>query len=285
MSRPATTADTTPISPDRFAAALAELSISTLHLKLLEIRNSISHLRTSNIQLLPFAMGTETVVGGEPGVPDPDCADAIRENEGVIDRMNERVLLIRTEIETRGLSWREFDVVAAKDEEDDPAAAASSSGPEANAEPPTANHHAPGRPNGLAAALEEEDRIATGRGRSTGGGNTSESRQREDGAPARHPAWSDGTFQTGVIRNGVLLYDEVPRQRQEGEAPSGGSGGNVGSNNDTEGYSVSASNAAPTGGTLTDEQLRGAVEEQIRRMGVDDDDYGNDTNQEGGLHL
>ncbi|KAL2756773.1 hypothetical protein ACRALDRAFT_2041378 [Sodiomyces alcalophilus JCM 7366] len=266
MSRPTTTADTNPISPAHFAAALTELSIPTLHLKLLEIRNSISHLRSSNIQLLPFAMGTETAVGGEPGVPDPDCADAIRENDAIIDRMNERVLLIRTEVEKRGLSWREFDMAATKNDDE----SATASPPETNAEPAV---------NGaLAAAVEEEDRIATGQ--TSMGDNTSGSQRR--GGAERHPAWSDGTFQTGVIRNGALAYDDPPSQRDDG-APGGGSSGNVGSNDTTEGQSVPAGGAAHAGGTLADEQLRRAVEEQISRMGVDDDD--NDTNQDGGLYL
>ncbi|KAF3358200.1 Protein piccolo [Verticillium dahliae VDG1] len=81
MSRPTTTADTSPISPARFAAALPPLSLPTLHLKVLEIRNSIAHLRTSNIELLPHALGTEPA----GGAPDPDCADAIRENEAAVE--------------------------------------------------------------------------------------------------------------------------------------------------------------------------------------------------------
>ncbi|KAF3344927.1 D-arabinitol 2-dehydrogenase [ribulose-forming] [Verticillium dahliae VDG2] len=99
MSRPTTTADTSPISPARFAAALPPLSLPTLHLKVLEIRNSIAHLRTSNIELLPYALGTEPA----GGAPDPDCADAIRENEAVILRMDERIALIRAEVEDRGV--------------------------------------------------------------------------------------------------------------------------------------------------------------------------------------
>ncbi|CAG9938134.1 unnamed protein product [Clonostachys rosea f. rosea IK726] len=63
-------ADTTPISPARFAAALKDLSISMLHLKSLEIRNSIAHLQYSNDQLRPFAEGSATALSttqnGEP---------------------------------------------------------------------------------------------------------------------------------------------------------------------------------------------------------------------------
>lgn len=76
-----------PISPARFAEALKDLPLSTLHLKAAELRNSIAHLDYSNEQLQPFADGTETSVNG---VPDQDCVDAIRENEVVIARMQER---------------------------------------------------------------------------------------------------------------------------------------------------------------------------------------------------
>jgi len=95
--------DTVPISPARFAAALKDLPLSTLHLKAAELRNSIAHLDYSNEQLKPFADGTE---GG--GEPDQDCVDAIRENEVVIARMTERISLLRAEVEGRGSSWLEF---------------------------------------------------------------------------------------------------------------------------------------------------------------------------------
>jgi hypothetical protein len=92
-----------PISPARFAAALKDLPLSTLHLKAAELRNSIAHLDYSNEQLKPFAEGTE----GENG-PDEDCADAIKENEAVIQRISERIRLLRVEVESRGSSWLEF---------------------------------------------------------------------------------------------------------------------------------------------------------------------------------
>ena len=105
-------ADTQPISPARFAAALKDLSISMLHLKVLEIRNSIAHLQYSNDQLRPFAQGSATAVSPpstESAEPDQDCVDAIRENEQVIDRMTERLAIIRIEVEDeRGVSWTEF---------------------------------------------------------------------------------------------------------------------------------------------------------------------------------
>ncbi|RDW94547.1 hypothetical protein BP5796_00310 [Coleophoma crateriformis] len=88
-----------PISPARFAEAIKDLPISTLHLKAAELRNSIAHLDYSNEQLLPFTEGTE---------PDQDCVDAIRENEVVIQRMQERIELLKKEVEDRGASWTEF---------------------------------------------------------------------------------------------------------------------------------------------------------------------------------
>lgn len=102
-------ADTRPIPASRFAAALKELSIGMLHLKVLEIRNSIAHLQYSNDQLRPFAEGSATALeGGVADGPDQDCVEAIRENEAVIDRMAERIALVRAEVEDRGVSWAEF---------------------------------------------------------------------------------------------------------------------------------------------------------------------------------
>ncbi|SPQ18847.1 34627e8b-f2c2-4524-abe1-f4479ed8da0a [Thermothielavioides terrestris] len=136
-------ADSVPITPARFAAALKDLPLSSLHLKLLELRNSIAHLDYSNEQLRPYAEGTATAFSSaeaaaaaaattttttttttEPSAqqqppppqqqqtqqltPDPDCAEAIRENEEVIARMQERIRLVRAEVESRGLSWAEF---------------------------------------------------------------------------------------------------------------------------------------------------------------------------------
>ncbi|GKU00135.1 hypothetical protein FLAG1_07529 [Fusarium langsethiae] len=204
MSSTTTSADTRPIAPERFAAALKDLSIGMLHLKVLEIRNSIAHLQYSNDQLKPFADGIETTPSGEASAPDQDCIDAIRENEVVIDRMAERIALIRVEVEERGLNWTEFqnrDETASKNDEDAAAAAVVNG----DAQPDVA------------------------------ASNTE----------SRHDAWSDGTFQTGIIRNG-----EVHLDREAGR---------------------------PEGGSLSDEQLRRALEERMRDLGTEDD--------EGGMHL
>lgn len=83
-----------PISPERFALALQDLPVDALHAKAAELENSLTHLRHSNEQMLPFA---------EEG--DADCRDAMFENLGVIGRVTERVALIKAEVERRGSPW------------------------------------------------------------------------------------------------------------------------------------------------------------------------------------
>lgn len=83
-----------PITPERFASALESLPIDSLHAKAAEIQNSITQLKSSNDQMLPFA---------DEG--DDDCREAMFENLGVITRFNERISLIKAEVEKRGLPW------------------------------------------------------------------------------------------------------------------------------------------------------------------------------------
>lgn len=89
---------TRPIDPARFALALESLPLDTLHAKAAEIRNSINHLKNSNEQMLPFA---------DEG--DDDCREAMFENLTVIGRMNERIGLLRAEVEKRGFLWGQHD--------------------------------------------------------------------------------------------------------------------------------------------------------------------------------
>ncbi|EKG11314.1 hypothetical protein MPH_11579 [Macrophomina phaseolina MS6] len=90
-------AESTPISPAAFAEAIKELTLPSLHAKAAELRNSIYHLRRSNVQLQPFA---------DEG--DRDCADAIKENEEVMARMEDRIELLKLEVEVnRGMPWVE----------------------------------------------------------------------------------------------------------------------------------------------------------------------------------
>lgn len=91
-------AESTPIPAARFAAALEHLSVGSLHLKAAEIRNSLAHLRSSNVQLAEFA-----------AAGDPDCADALRENQDVIVRYDARIAMLKAEVEKRGLPWVEDD--------------------------------------------------------------------------------------------------------------------------------------------------------------------------------
>ncbi|KAG5980195.1 hypothetical protein E4U55_004286 [Claviceps digitariae] len=190
-------ADTRPISPSRFAAALQDLSLSMLHLKVLEIRNSIAHLQYSNDQLKPFADGTATPLGNGGAAeeeansqpqPDQDCIDAMRENEVVMARMAERIALVRAEVEGRGVSWAEF----RSQEEVEEAEAEAEKARAQRAESPQRNGH--------------------GDGEQHAGGVTEEV----------HSAWRDGTFQTGRIRNGEVHVDDRSAASQAGTGTSGG---------------------------------------------------------------
>ena len=85
-----------PITASRFSAALKDLSISSLHAKVAELRNSIAHLEVSNFQLEEFVRQEN----------DKDCYEALTENKEVIKRMEERIELVRIEIvENRGMPF------------------------------------------------------------------------------------------------------------------------------------------------------------------------------------
>lgn len=233
-------AESLPITPARFAEALKDLSLSSLHLKVLELRNSIAHLDYSNEQLRPYAEGRESAqdpTGGAaaaPGEPDPDCVEAIKENEQVIERMQERIRLVRAEVEHRGFSWSEF---RTKEEAEAAAAAARETAREENRA---------AEANGVNGDHIDTDANTNGDGGATNGTRTTGSNP-----------WTDGTFQTGVIRNGEIIMDSVPGQRTSASQPSGG---------------------GVTGGSISDEELRRRMEEQLRTLSDDNDD-------EGGLHL
>jgi hypothetical protein len=88
-----------PIDPERFAAALEGLPLGNLHAKAAELQNNIAHLKYSNEQMLPFA---------DDG--DNDCKEAMFENLVVIGRMNDRIKMLRDEVEKRGMRWSEGEV-------------------------------------------------------------------------------------------------------------------------------------------------------------------------------
>lgn len=96
-----------PISATRFAAALPDLPLSSLYAKVAEIANSISHLQASNKELQVCA-----------AEGDSECAEALMENVQVIDRMKERMNLLRNEVERRGLVWNEEEKLASEDNGD-----------------------------------------------------------------------------------------------------------------------------------------------------------------------
>jgi hypothetical protein len=93
----AMSAESTPITAARFASALNDLPISSLYAKHAELTNSITHLESSNKQLEDFAREND----------DRDCYEALLENRQVMKNFNERMELIRKEVEeVRGLPWR-----------------------------------------------------------------------------------------------------------------------------------------------------------------------------------
>ncbi|PSR99354.1 hypothetical protein BD289DRAFT_424034 [Coniella lustricola] len=215
-------AETTPITAPRFAAALKDLSLASLHLKTLELRNALAHLAYSNLQLRPFAEGTQATLDTATsnnnhddsnssrqtqtqaeGQPDQDCIDAIRENELVMDRMRERILLIKTEVEFRGVSWREFDNgEMAADEEHAHEIVASATAPAATT---------------ITTAVQQEQGRESSRPLLNGVNGSAEAQHFPTRITAalsssgRNP-WTDGTFQTGTIRDGQLHMDEVSGQ-------------------------------------------------------------------------
>jgi hypothetical protein len=87
-----------PISPTQFAAAIEDLPVENLYAKVFEIQNSIAHLERSNKELEDYSSS----VGG-----DADCAAAVRENAEVVGRMNDRIELVKKEVERRGQKWHQ----------------------------------------------------------------------------------------------------------------------------------------------------------------------------------
>jgi hypothetical protein len=118
-------AESQPITLAAFAEAIKALPLSAVYAKVLELRNSIAHLRRSNEDLRMYiaTYTTNTVDELEKssdGVPTASTTAAaaadnqelenyIVENEGVIVAMAERIALLKTEIEDRGQRWIELD--------------------------------------------------------------------------------------------------------------------------------------------------------------------------------
>ncbi|KAH6615070.1 hypothetical protein C7974DRAFT_417270 [Boeremia exigua] len=97
-----------PITAARFAAALTELPISSLYAKHAELSNNITHLESSNKQLEDYAREND----------DRDCYEALLENRQVMKTFNERMDMIRKEVEeVRSLPWRPRDEGEVRKEE------------------------------------------------------------------------------------------------------------------------------------------------------------------------
>jgi hypothetical protein len=90
-----------PISPTQFATALVDLPVESLYAKVSEIRNSIAHLERSNKELRDYSNSVDG---------DADCLAAVRENDEVIGRMNDRIDLVKKEVERRGQKWHQGEV-------------------------------------------------------------------------------------------------------------------------------------------------------------------------------
>jgi hypothetical protein len=179
-----------PITPARFAAAIQDLPLSSLALKVAELRNSIAHLDYSNEQLKPFARPASPDEEG-----DPDCAEAIQENEVVIQRMEERIMLVKEEVERRGASWREVGFMVAGSREGE-AGAEEKIGADAT----------------MTNGISGDEALVNGHG----DGRGSEGR-REGAGGGTHSAWTDGTFQTGTIAGGTVTMDRTAGQGQQSQ--------------------------------------------------------------------
>lgn len=96
--------ETTSINAAAFAEAIQELPLSAVYGKVAELRNSIAHLHRSNSELRVFL--TES---SDPEEEKKELESYVTENEGVIASMNERIKLLRTEVENRGQPWLEVE--------------------------------------------------------------------------------------------------------------------------------------------------------------------------------
>jgi len=106
-----------PIDRVRFSEALESIPVDALYAKVAELRNNMDHLRYSNEQMVPFADEGDQGKSRHVRCPhktlsdlEQDCKDAMYENLVVISRMNERIQLLRVEVEKRGMTWSEADV-------------------------------------------------------------------------------------------------------------------------------------------------------------------------------
>ncbi|PTU22411.1 hypothetical protein P175DRAFT_0412228, partial [Aspergillus ochraceoroseus IBT 24754] len=97
-------AESLPINPSAFAEAIKELSLPSIYAKASELKNSIVHLQRSNTELQTFV--SESC---ETETEKQELQGYIAENEGVVEAMNARIQLLKTEVENRGQRWIELD--------------------------------------------------------------------------------------------------------------------------------------------------------------------------------
>lgn len=90
-------AETLSIDPAAFAEAITELPLSAVFSKVSELRNSIAHLHRSNTEIRSFLNETDDTEEEKKSLE-----EYIVENKGVIASMEERVLLLKKELENRG---------------------------------------------------------------------------------------------------------------------------------------------------------------------------------------
>jgi hypothetical protein len=101
-----------PISAERFAQAIQDLPAENLYSKAHELENSITHLERSNSALDEYINSIRadtTLPESTRQEGDKDCAEAIQENNIVIQRQRERIELLKKEVERRGARWHEAD--------------------------------------------------------------------------------------------------------------------------------------------------------------------------------
>jgi hypothetical protein len=96
------TTETPSINSAAFAEAITELPLSAVYSKVSELRNSIAHLHRSNAELRLFLEESQ-----DPEEEKKELEGYILENEGVVASMDERVSLLKTELENRGQPWVE----------------------------------------------------------------------------------------------------------------------------------------------------------------------------------
>jgi len=94
--------ETHAINPEAFAEAIADLPLSAVYSKVSELRNSIAHLHRSNEELRLFLTESK-----DSEAEKKELEGYVLENEGVVTSMNERISLLKVEVERRGQTWIE----------------------------------------------------------------------------------------------------------------------------------------------------------------------------------